>query len=154
VRQERKQHEHRVDVVGRDLGQRRDVSSEWPVGGPPPEHHSHVVGLGDLRGLVAAADHVPVHAIDADAGLLGKTELADHLGQKPVPRLRRMSEDILDRHAETSEPGESTTSRVGACSTEIGSGNRQSPVGHSVRECLTHRSLGQVGQMYLLSRGQ
>jgi len=31
---------------------------------------------------VAAADHVPVDAIDADAGLLGKTELADHLGQK------------------------------------------------------------------------
>jgi len=70
------------------------------VGGAADERDGDLVdGLGELRGSVPDPDHLPVHPVHPDAGLLGEAQDANGGGETGVAGSGGGGEDVVDGDA-------------------------------------------------------
>lgn len=84
-----------LDVVAGGFGQRVKEADSARVGGSPDESASHVGPDGiDLGWLMAEADHLAEHEIDADALAFGDLEDRECVGERWVRRPGRVREQI------------------------------------------------------------
>lgn len=88
------------DVSARCFRQIADESDEGVVPDASSQGRAHPQSVVlDLRRFLPDAEHFTVRAIDALACALSESEEPDRLCEQPVPRSRRVGEDVVRRHA-------------------------------------------------------
>ena len=105
-------------VVRLGRWERGDEPCEVGVGGTADEgDHDLVDGLGEVRGSVLDADHLPVHAVHPDPGFLCKPEDSPAAANRALRGPEEVVRMLSTVTPCTRRPGDVTDSRVGACST-------------------------------------